>query len=169
MLVRHQERVDALVSSVRQIAADLFDVPLRATETTEPFRLGPEPYWVTQEWSNTLMPAPATLLLRIAPENLRRKRRDQQVEAQLSALVQHNVENLRWATLRGLNETFRRFSAQLDVRLADVIAVTRGAINGTIERWHSEAHQVAAERRRLQRLDETFGRYVAALARPPQT
>ena len=126
MLARHQVRADALVGSVRQTAAALFDVPLQAVEATEAFRLGPEPYWVTQQWRDAVMPSPDTLVMWLLPSRLRQKALRRQLEAEIGALVQHNVENLRWATLRGVNETFRRFSAQLDSRLAEVLRVTHG-------------------------------------------
>ena len=158
MLARHQARADALIASVRQTAATLFDLPLRAEEATEPFRLGPEPYWVTQGWSNVLMPSPASLLARIVPGKLRRTRLCRQVAAQVGALVQHNVENLRWTTLRGVNETFRRFSAQLDERLTDVLAVTEGVIGVALERRRTEEGQVAAELERLYALAQQLGR-----------
>lgn len=161
MLARHYARVDALVGSVRHNAATLFDVPQLAAEETESFRLGPEPYWATQGWSNALMPAAATLLTRMLPAKLRRKRLQQEAEAQVSALVQQNVENLRWATLRGVDETFRRSSALLDARLADVLAVTQGSIRRAIECRQSEAGETAAE---LQRLDEVTGKLEGCLA-----
>lgn len=145
MLTSHQARADALVGSVRRIAATLFDVPLRATEETEAFRLGREPYWVTQPMNGVLVPSPATLVSRLLPAALRRARLRKEMEARIDALVQHNVENLRWATLQAVNETFRRFSAQLDQRLSDVLAMTQGAIRQAIERRQATQGQASAE------------------------
>jgi GTP-binding protein EngB required for normal cell division len=169
MLAGHQARADALVASVRETASTIFDVPLRATEVAEPFRLGPEPYWVTQRWSNLLIPSPATLLTRILPGNLRLARVRRQLEAQVAALVQQNVEGLRWATLRGLNDTFRRCSAQLDERLADVLATTQGMISMALERRRTEAGHSTAELDRLHALLERLSRIRADLASPVET
>jgi GTPase SAR1 family protein len=157
MLARHQARADALITTLRRTAAALFDIRLRTEEPTEPFRLGQEPYWVTQEWSNVLMPSADTLLTRALPGKLRQARLRQEMEAQVAAVVQRNVENLRWATLRGLNDTFRRFSAQFDQRLAEVLALTQGAIGATIERRHSAAEHAADELQHLRALAERLG------------
>ena len=169
MLARHQVRADALVGSVRQTAAALFDVPLQAVETTEPFRLGPEPYWVTQQWRDAAMPSPATLLMWLFPSRLRQKALRRQLEAEINALVQHNVENLRWATLRGVSETFRRFSAQLDARLTEVLKVTQGVITQAIERRQSEAGRTTVELQQMLGFADTLARLREALAKPMET
>jgi hypothetical protein len=70
-----------------------------------------------------------------------RRRLGQEIER----LVQRNVENLRWATLRGLNETFRRFGAQLDQRLAQSLAVTQGVIEAALERRQARAGEIEPE------------------------
>ena len=169
MLARHQVRADALVGSVRQTAAALFDVPLQAVETTEPFRLGPEPYWVTQQWRDAVMPSPDTLVTWLLPSALRQKALRRQLEAEIGALVQHNVENLRWATLRGVNETFRRFSAQLDARLAEVLRVTQGVITRAVERRQSQSGLTVAELQHVHAFAETLAGLRAALAEPMET
>ncbi len=169
LLARHQARADGLVGSVRQTAAALFDVPLRAVETTEPFRLGPEPYWVTQQWRDAVMPSPDTLVLWFLPPKLRQQRLRRELEAEIAALVQHNVENLRWSTLRGVNETFRRFSAQLDARLVEVLRVTQGVITQAIERRRSESGQAAVELQQVHGFAETLAQLRVALAEPAET
>ena len=58
--------------------------------------------------------------------------------------MQHNVENLRWATLQGLDDTFRRFEATLDDRLAEAIEATHGAITAALSKKRDQADQVAA-------------------------
>lgn len=169
MLAGHQARADALVASVRQAAATIFDVPLRSTEVAEPFRLGPEPYWVTQRWSNLLVPSPATLLTRVLPGKLRQAWLRGQLEAEVAALVQQNVESLRWSTLRGLSETFRRCSAQLDERLAEVLTATQGVIGMALERRRTEAGHSTAELGRLHALLERLSRIRSNLPSPAGT
>lgn len=166
MVASHQSRADALAGSVRPAAAALFDTPLRTADAVEPFRPGPEPYWVTQEWRNALMPSPAGVVTRILPGQLRQGRLRRQMEAQVGALVQHSVENLRWATLRGLNETFRRLSSQLDERLREAVAVTQGVIGLALERRRTEAGQASTELQRLHAIGERLARVRAQFAEP---
>src|SRR5438876_5287427 len=47
---------------------------------------------------------------------------------EIDAVVIRNVENLRWATRQNLEDSFRRFGAELDERLAMSLAATRGAM-----------------------------------------
>lgn len=154
MLAAHQARSDALAASVRRTAADLFDVPFRAVGATEPFRLGPEPYWVTQELRTVLTPSPASFLTRLLPGGPKERRLRQRLEAEIAGLVQRNVENLRWATLRGLNETFRRFAGRLDEHLVEALSVTQGVIGAALDRRRSHADETEAKLARLQALHD---------------
>ena len=130
---------------MRRTAANLFDIPFRPAEPPEPFKLGPDPYWVTRPSDETLIPSPETLLLRLLPHAARQTRLRRRLQAQIAALAQRNVENLRWAILRGLNETFRRFGTQVDDRLSDALVVTEGAINAALQRRRGRADETAAE------------------------
>ena len=169
MLARRQECADALVASVRQTASAIFDLPASAAAPTEPFRLGPSPYWVTQGWSRLLMPSPASLLARALPGKLRQAHLRRQAAMQVGALVQQNVENLRWATLQGVNDTFRRFSAQLDERLAEVLAMTEGVIGAALARRRVEQGQTTGELQRLRALAERLADLRARFAQPAGT
>ena len=169
MLARHQERADALVASIRQTASTIFDLPASPEAPTELFRLGPEPYWVTQGWSKLLMPSPASLLARMLPGKLRQEHLRRQAAMQVDALVQQNVENLRWATLQGVNDTFRRFSAQLDERLAEVLAATEGVIDKALARRRAEEGQATGELQHLSRLAKRLADLRAQFAQPAGT
>jgi Dynamin family len=153
-LSRHQQRTEGLIASIRQTVASLFDVPFRPGEAAEPFRLGPEPYWLSQQLPNVLIPPPTALLTALLPARLREKRLREELDTQIDALVLQNVENLRWSTLRGVDETFRRFSAQLEERLAEATLVTQGVVNQALERRRSEAGRSAGELESLSALTE---------------
>jgi hypothetical protein len=145
ILYEHQSKADDLVESVRRTAANLFEIPFQAAEPPEPFKLGPTPYWLTRPSNETLIPSPATLMHRLLPPAARQARLRQQLEDQIAALAQRNVENLRWSIRRGLDETFRRFTAQQDEHLTDAIAVTEGAIRSTLEQRRARADAAADE------------------------
>jgi hypothetical protein len=62
-----------------------------------------------------------------------------------------NAENLRWAILRGLDETFRKAIARFEQRLDDAIAATRGVVDDALARRRDRSFAVEPEVDRLQR------------------
>ena len=151
ILKSHQRRIDELVNLVRRTAADLFDVPYAALAESERFKLGREPYWVTQQWSDKMAFVPAGLVNRLLPATMRRARLRGQLEGRVTELVQRNVENLRWATLQGLDGTFRRFSTMLDERLAAAIEATKGAVAAASTKRSTASNRIDLEVAGLQR------------------
>lgn len=152
ILGAHQARADTFVERVRQTAANLFDIPFHPSQAPEPFRLGPDPYWVARPSAETLIPSPETVLLRILPRAARERRLRRRLNEQIAALAQRNVENLRWAILRGLNEAFRHYGTQIDDRLSETRVVTEGAINSVLEQRRTRADSASAEFVRLRRV-----------------
>ncbi len=145
ILARHQQRADALITSVRKTTASLFDVALPPQAPPEPFRLGPEPYWVSQKLVHTLIPSPAGLLRRVLPGTTRQRYLRRALEQEIAGLILQNAEGLRWSTLRGLDNTFRRFARQLDDHLAETIAATEGSVEQVINRRRHAAALAASE------------------------
>jgi hypothetical protein len=64
---------------------------------------------------------------------------------EIDAVVIRNVENLRWATRQNLEDTFRRFGAELDERLAMSLAATRGAMHKALEQRKQHSEQIDSE------------------------
>jgi GTP-binding protein EngB required for normal cell division len=144
-----QDRVNALVGCVRQTAAEIFNVPVRPDTEHETFKLGEDPYWVTEKPSPTLIPDTSRLIDRLLPASLRRPRLHARMMRQAEELVIRNGENLRWAILRGLDETFRKAVAQFEERLDEAIAATRNVIRDALARRRDEAFSVQPELDRL--------------------
>lgn len=147
----HQRRINELVNFVRRTAADLFDASFAGAAESEPFRLGKEPYWVTEQFANTLIPTPAGLAERLLPARTRRRQLRVRLQEGAAELVRQNVENLRWTTLQALNATFRRFTAIFEDRLAEAMAATRGAVAAATDRRMEASNAVDAELIRLRR------------------
>lgn len=154
LLAAHEARSDALIASVRETAANLFELPLAAVADADPIQLGHDPYWIGEELPATFIGPPAALLAGLLPRAARERRLRKELDEMLRTLVRHNVENLRWALLRGLDESFRAFAARLQDQLADVVTATQGAILQALERRRSHAHEIAPEAERLSRLLE---------------
>ncbi|MFQ5698463.1 MAG: dynamin family protein [Myxococcota bacterium] len=147
----HVERAESLVTEVRRHAAEIFDVDLDPRGPRVEFDPAERPYWVTHRWRSSLSPLPPAALDRLLPSGVRRRRIERRFRANLEDLVVHNVENLRWQTLQGLDQTFRRFTRELGERMDEVIEATRGAIETSIRLRKERVGEVAAERSRLAR------------------
>jgi len=146
----HQQRADSLIESVRRTAAELFDIPYHAPESSGAFEMVRQPYWVTHKWTASLSPIPPTLVDRLLPAGMRRSRVTKRLMEQVGGLVIPNVENLRWATYQSLDQTFLRFARTLDERLADTIAATHGAIQAALARRKEHSEATADEVARLE-------------------
>ncbi len=146
----HQQRADSLIESVRKAAADLFDVPYHAPESTGAFKMYREPHWVTHKWSSTINPIPPGAIDRLLPSRVRKARVMKRLLDEIHVLVVSNVENLRWATYQSIEQTFLRFGSALDERLADTISATHGAIQAALEKRKAHSQFIAGESSRLQ-------------------
>jgi hypothetical protein len=151
VLSHHRERVDVLVNDVRRTAAEMFDIAFAPLDEPEGFQLAQEPYWVTERVASTFIPDFSRVIDRFLPPALRRRRRRIRVIEQTKELVIRNAEGLRWAILRGLDETFRAAAAQLEERLGDAIGATKGVIEDALARRrdHSFASKAALDRLEL--------------------
>ncbi len=144
-----QGRVDALVDRVRRTAAEIFDVPLGSDTEHEAFKLGEDPYWVTESTSATLIPDPSRLIDRLLPTNLRQSRLRARMIRHADGLIVRNAENLRWAILRGLDDTFRKATAQFEERLDEAIRATRDVIRDALTRRRDQSFAIQPEIDRL--------------------
>jgi predicted GTPase len=144
-----QSRVDALVDRVRRTAAEIFDVPLGPDTAREAFELGEDPYWVTESTSAALIPDPSRLIDRLLPARLRRPRLRARMIRQADELIVRNAENLRWAILRGLDETFRRATARFEERLDETMSATRDVIRDALARRRDQSFAIQPELDRL--------------------
>jgi hypothetical protein len=150
----HQRRLDALTDTVQRTASEIFEVPFKQHLETELFGLGEEPYWVTEEIKTTLVPDPSGLIDCLVPTKVRANRLRARLIRQAKELVLRNAENLRWAILRGIDETFRRASGTLEKRLDDAILATRGVIQEVLVRRRDSSFNVGADLFRLNRAIE---------------
>jgi len=144
-----QGRVNALVDHVRRTAAEIFDVPLGSDAKHEAFELGEDPYWVTESTSAMLIPDPSRLIDRLLPASLHRPRLQARMIRQADELIVRNAENLRWAILRGLDETFRKATTQFEERLDETIRATRDVIRDALARRRDQSFAIQPEIGRL--------------------
>jgi GTP-binding protein EngB required for normal cell division len=159
-----QSRIDSLVARVRRAAAEIFDIALEARSGKESFELGEEPYWVTEPTASTLIPDTNRLIERLFPATLRRSRLRARMIGQADELIVRNGENLRWAIVRGLDETFRKTTVRFEERLDEAIMATRDVINQALARRQDRSFAVQPELDRLATAAVAFAKLRGELA-----
>jgi Dynamin family len=164
LLSRHQGRINELVELVRRTAADIFNVPFSERLEHDRFQLGQDPYWVTENIKATLIPDPSRLIDPFLPNGVRMKRLLKRILKNMQELVMRNAENLRWAILRGIDETFRRAGARFDGQLDDAIKATRNVIGEALARRRDTSFAVEPEVIRLDRSIERLSEVRKSLA-----
>lgn len=150
----YQRRAEELVETVRRTAAEIFAIPYHPWEAPDRLKVRHRPYWVTSRPPASLNEVQSDLLERLLPASVRRERVRRRLLDLVETLVLHNVENLRWATLQNLDQTFRRFEAALAERLQEAADGARGAIQAALS---SRAERAEAVREEVARLEAAAG------------
>ncbi len=141
----HQVRADKLIALVQRTAADLLEIPFHAPESSEALEVRHDPFWVTRARPEVLGAIAPRVLERLLPRATRQIRLRRRLVEEIEAALLRNVENLRWATRQNLEDTFRRFGADLDERLALSLVGTRGAMAAAHDRRRKQSASVEAE------------------------
>ncbi|MBN2224072.1 MAG: dynamin family protein [Deltaproteobacteria bacterium] len=145
ILKPHQGKADELIEKIRKNAAEIFEIPYHAPESTEAFEISRNTYWITHKWMTSIKPVPSGLFDTLMPASIRRTQVTKRVLRELDELIIRNVENLRWPLVQSLDNAFRNFSSDLDDRLEETIAATYGAIQSTTRRRKEQSESVSAQ------------------------
>jgi GTPase Era involved in 16S rRNA processing len=154
ILSDHKRRIDALVEEVRNIAAQTFDVVLGPESEPDAFHLRQDPYWVTERIASRLTPDLSRVVDRLLPATQRRRRRRRRIVDETKELILRNAENLRWAILRGLDETFRAAIAHFEGRLNDAVTATKVVIEDALAQRRDRSFSAEPVLARLRRSSE---------------
>ncbi|MBI4528906.1 MAG: dynamin family protein [Deltaproteobacteria bacterium] len=164
-LQAHQERADRLSEGIRQTAAELFEIPYHAPDSLTAFEKVHEPYWVTYNWDTSLGDLPVEAVEHFLPARIRMRRFRRRISKDIETLVVRNVENIRWATLQNLDQSFRQYSAVLDERLKVTVEATHGAIQAAHLQRKERAETVQSEIKRLEQKRAELGKLEESLAK----
>lgn len=160
----HQERADELIELIRRAAAELFEIPYHAPESSEAFEMKRRPYWVLRKRVPSLpIVVPEEAIDKLLPAALRINRLKKRLTRQIDALVRQNVENLRWATLQNLNDAIRRFGLTLDQRFQETIAATHGAIHAAYVKRKEHAEAITEDVLKLETAATDLAKIIAEL------
>jgi len=149
----HRARATELIEAVRRAAAELFDIPYRAPTGADTVETKHHPYWVTEKWETAFPVIPVGALERLLPRAKRIQRLRNRLLEEIETIVLRNIENARWAMVQNVEDTYRRFSADLDQQMEQITQTTQGAIKEASRRREAHASEVAADIERLHRFE----------------
>jgi len=149
VLGNHREKANALAGIIRRTAAELFEIPYTPGEGSEALEIRHEPYWVTENWSVTMSPIPRGLFERLLPRHMALRRIKKWLQQDIESIILRNVSNLQWETKQNINDTFYRFSFDLDKELKELASATHGAIEEAQIQRTQRADSVGEELSRL--------------------
>ncbi len=145
----HRQRMDQLVESIRKTAADLFEIPYRSMDNSVALDAVREPYWLTYRYDQTVGPLSPSMVDKLMPPRLRRRRIERRFRDKIQALVLYNTGKLREKLYDQIELTFSRFRHCLDERLAAAIAATHGAAAAALKKRQAHAGAAAGEVEKL--------------------
>ena len=145
VLREHQACADDLIDLVRRTATTLVDIPYTAPQAEEALAAKHEPHWAGSGRTETVIPITAGALDWLLPAAMRRARLGARLMAEAAVLVTRNVENLRWAMRRNLDDAFRQYGSTLDERLAATLQATKGAMETALEQRRRLGNELALE------------------------
>jgi GTP-binding protein EngB required for normal cell division len=140
----HQRSIRELIDKVRHTAGTIFNAGFPAWSELEGFEFGTDPYWVTEKIPMGMIPVSSGVVDHLLPAALRTHRRYLRSLHNLEEVALRNTENLRWAVLRGIDESFRRADQYCETQIDEVIATTKNIIREAVERRQSAS--TAADR-----------------------
>ncbi|MCK5914369.1 MAG: dynamin family protein, partial [Desulfuromusa sp.] len=144
LLTLHQQRSNRLIEQVRQIAAELFDIPYHAPSAGRSYTK-----FEISDWSNDLFisdmdPLGQRISRKFFTQKYRRKRTVTRLREEGYKLLGQNVEQINWALRRGLDESFRQFGVELSEQLERTISATRKAMEVALQKSESHSYETAS-------------------------
>jgi hypothetical protein len=164
VLGAHQGKVNALAETIRKTASELFEIPYLPSKGNEKLQTQHKPYWVTENWYTTMSPIPRGLFERLLPRKIAIRRIKQWLQQDIESIVLHNISNLLNATRQNIDDTFRRFSLDLDQQLEEVAKATLGAIQEAHTQRRQKGGSMGAELSRLASLESLMLKLQGELA-----
>jgi GTP-binding protein EngB required for normal cell division len=149
ILGSHQEKTNALAETIWRTAAELLEIPYVPGKGNESLVTRHQPYWVTENWSATMSPVPRGFFERLLPRNIAIRRVKRWLQQDIESIVLRNVGNLQYETRQNIEDTFRRFSLDLDQQLDEVAKATLGAIQEAHVQRTQKADSAGQELKRL--------------------
>lgn len=149
ILTLHQQRSNRLIEQVRQIAAELFDIPYHAPAVGRYYTRFEISGWSNDLFISDMDPLGQRLSRKFLTQKFRRKRTVNRLRDEGLKLLNQNVEQINWALRRGLDENFCQFGAELSEQLEKTISATRKAMEVALQKSESHSHETASREIKL--------------------
>jgi len=143
LLSLHQQRSHRLVEQVRQIAAELFDIPYHAPAVGRSYTKFEISGWSHDLFISDMDPLGQRLSRKFLTQKYRRKKTVKRLREESLRLLNQNVEQINWALRRGLDENFTQFGVELSEQLQRTITATRKAMEVALQKSESHAYETA--------------------------
>jgi len=143
-LHRHQDRVAALINTVRRHAAKVMQIEIEVAEKTELLDLPRLTAWVTDGRTETLARLSTSWIERLLPARQRRAWARRQLMEEAATLTVRNVEALRWSLRQDVSAILGRFADELEAQIAAAVATTRQAMAVARQRQDESAEMISA-------------------------
>lgn len=156
VLTISQQQSNRLIEKVRQTAAELFDIPYRspiASNALVPFEV---PSWSDDLFTSDMDPLGQKLSRKLLSKKFRRRRTVKRLREESRKLLNQNVAQVNWALQKSLEESVRKFGAELREQLEKTITATRQAMEVALQRSESHSREVADAEVRLQQALQTL-------------
>jgi tRNA U34 5-carboxymethylaminomethyl modifying GTPase MnmE/TrmE len=165
ILQSHQKRLDSLVESIRETAADVFDIPYRPPSRSSTLKQTREPFWETHRWDQGFGPISPSMMEKLVPAALRLRRVERRFREKIEWLVLNNTGRLREVLYDQIDKAFSQFSRDLTERLAATVQSTQGATKAAMMMRSDRAEAVTGEAARLEAIVGILAEIVARFAR----
>ncbi|MDX2495146.1 MAG: dynamin family protein, partial [Desulfuromusa sp.] len=149
LLTLHQQRSNRLIEQVRQIAAELFDIPYHVPSAGRSYTKFEIAGWSNDLFISDMDPLGQRLSRKFFTQKYRRKKTVKRLREEAHKLLNQNVEQINWALRRGLDERFRQFGVELSEQLEKTITATRKAMEVALSQSESQSHKTASQEIKL--------------------
>ncbi len=152
ILKEHQKKLLLLIISIKRIASELFNVPLRDSVENFYFEIVSEPYWVSHKWDTTFSPITPAIVDKVVPVFMKNRRIYKRLKKRIRTLTVANVENLRWSIYQSIDESFRHFKGLLEERFNDTLMATYWAVEKAMENKKTLGEKVDKELKKIKQI-----------------
>lgn len=163
LLNLHRQHANRLIEKVRQNAAELFDIPYRAPAATDVYTAFPAPAWSRDLFISDMDPLGQKLSRKFLTHKFRHRRTVSRLRDSTRKLISENVEQINWTLRRGIDESFRQYSASLTEQLDKTVAAVHSAMELALSKRESRAFEVAEEELRLRKKQDEIQTIIARL------
>lgn len=128
ILTQRQRRWIEIVQSVRQKAAEVFEIPYDDLQTEDLIPPVQQPVWMKYQWISSLLPISPAWFDFLLPPRYRNRGIQNRIRRQIEYLASYNTGRIRGAIRDNIDKAFRMFSKEYEKRLDEIIHTLREAL-----------------------------------------